>query len=637
MPACAVHWQLRRSPRSSSGDSLSATDQAIIWTSNWLSETANDGNHWGGIKYAWVGHDRIRHAVAPISLSPDGRWVMLVEPGRATVWDTATRQIRATTPFTGVFQNMLFATDNAWLVTSQGATVQLQNVLHAQTVTWQGPSPLKSIVLNGPKQLLAAIYPAGIVILHGFDGRVRAKLSQSSEVIDCMFSQAGTLLATNDAQGVVRIWDVATSKERYSIQGLNFQFDQFTFAAGGERLFVRNDTDLQVLNAATGVILAKFDSHKGFGPNLIISPDRSRMVTTNNESTRATLWDISAPTMIKVAELRHQAWIRKVVFNADGALIATAALDGTARLWNAETGDLVKTFSDDSALTDAIFSPDSNFLVTKSENYTVRTWPVSNADPVFTVHDREATADAFHFSGACKKLVVDGEDGLRHVYQLSAQSQQTFSTTAKLGKSVVSLDQQLLVTLCNDHCLQLRKMDSGQLVKTLSFTNTVDQATFSPDGRYLVTLGVDDSVSWEKRGSAVDIWRLPSGEHVAQLPHEGEVRGLGFSPDGRLLATSSIVLRGVSGLINSNVQVWQVADGVLRTVFAGPINVGLDAIAFTDQATVLALYEDGTLHEWPIETAQLVKAACQKLSRNLTEREWLTFVGSATPYRATCP
>jgi WD40 repeat protein len=64
-----------------------------------------------------------------------------------------------------------------------------------------------------------------------------------------------------------------------------------------------------------------------------LSPDGQRLATAAYDGT-AKLWD--AATGQETLTLKgHTAWPTSVVFSADGQRLATADLDGTVRIWDA--------------------------------------------------------------------------------------------------------------------------------------------------------------------------------------------------------------------------------------------------------------------------------------------------------------
>ena len=66
--------------------------------------------------------------------------------------------------------------------------------------------------------------------------------------------------------------------------------------------------------------------------------------------------------------------ITDVGFSADGKRLATASNDATARIWDAVTGESLRTLVEDRAVTSVAFSPDGRFLLTASLDHKGRLW-----------------------------------------------------------------------------------------------------------------------------------------------------------------------------------------------------------------------------------------------------------------------
>ncbi len=66
-----------------------------------------------------------------------------------------------------------------------------------------------------------------------------------------------------------------------------------------------------------------------------------------------------------------------VAYSPDGTKLATGQNDGTVKLWNAETGELLSTFADHDAAVHAVaFHPDGKLLASGARDGTVRVWKV---------------------------------------------------------------------------------------------------------------------------------------------------------------------------------------------------------------------------------------------------------------------
>ena len=78
-----------------------------------------------------------------------------------------------------------------------------------------------------------------------------------------------------------------------------------------------------------------------------------------------------------LAELSgHTRTINDIDISPDGTRIATAARDGTARVWT-DRGELLQILRGHSgSINRAVFSPDGTRLLTTSNDKTARLWPV---------------------------------------------------------------------------------------------------------------------------------------------------------------------------------------------------------------------------------------------------------------------
>ena len=272
--------------------------------------------------------------------------------------------------------------------------------------------------------------------------------------------------------------------------------------------------------------------HSKYLVNATFSPDSTRVVTASADGT-ARIWDASSGD--ELARMSgHEGVVTDAVFSPDGKLVATASGGaGWARVWDAGTGTLTKTIGTRrGALTRAVFSPDGKLLLTAGAG-TPHVWDLASGRRVAALRGRASVVFDAAFSADGKLVFTSGDLAVRVWDTRSGRPRAVLARRLTIpGAAAFSPDGKLIVTAGLDHTARISRTSNGDDVAVLRGHNDdVTAVAVSPDGK-LVASGSGDGTA--------RIWGLRSGKQVAVLQHhtEGLTQVL-FSPDGALLLTAS--------------------------------------------------------------------------------------------------
>jgi WD40 repeat protein len=251
----------------------------------------------------------------------------------------------------------------------------------------------------------------------------------------------------------------------------------------------------------------------------------------------------------------HGGGVSGVAWSPDGKRLAAANVDGTAKVWDAASGQEVLTLSGHNGRVYSVaWSPDGKRLATASEDQTAKVWDVVSGRELLTLHGHNGYVVRIAWSPDGKRLATASLDHTARLWDAeSGQAGLTLRGHKSVVRSVAwSPDGKWLATASADGTAKTWDAVSGKEVLTLSHgpdTRTdVSSVAWSPDGKRLATTSIDGRIR---------VWNTANGEELLTLSgHAGNVESVVWSPSGRWLATASWDLTA---------KVWDVGSG--RPVF----------------------------------------------------------------------
>ncbi|MDX1521829.1 MAG: hypothetical protein R3264_09395, partial [Anaerolineae bacterium] len=227
-----------------------------------------------------------------------------------------------------------------------------------------------------------------------------------------------------------------------------------------------------------------------------------------------------------VSQLPHQAAVVESIFSSDGRWLATRS-GSTVYVWDGITGAPVTQMPHLGPVSSMSFSPDGYWLVTASQNQTVQVWQVSSGREVGRLRHGTPISEV-RFSPNGQQLLSIGEN-VAYVWGLADNPVgKLILTTSSRTVADADISQAVLRLNKAEPPPETRHAVIGQGVVRMLHDAVIETMVISPDGRWLVTAGVD---------GLAQLWDIQAGRALARMPHPGAVSSLIFSHDGQLLVT----------------------------------------------------------------------------------------------------
>jgi WD40 repeat protein/serine/threonine protein kinase len=353
--------------------------------------------------------------VIGVAFSPDGKQVVSCgHDGMLKLWDAATGKDRLTLKgHLGPINSVAFRADGKQLVSgSEDGTLKLWDAVNGQKVP---------------------TFHAGFAI-----------------------SRDGKLTVTHDSQGPpfngpLRVRDVVSGRAIATLQGHQGLVSDAVFSPDQKWLLSAGGGDLAVKlwDASTGKEIHHF---KARGSGLAFSPDNKSIAVTDmmgNDQSRFQLriWDRESGREVHTMEMHTEMFLpqrRDTAFSPDGKRIVSLGSDKSLKLWDAVTGEEIRTFNrpipggldkaaDSWGVNSLAFSPDGKRIVGDLED-ALKVWDAVTGEELLTLRGHTGRVTSVAFSPDGKRIVSAGRDATVRVWEAeSGQETMTLKGHAPLG------------------------------------------------------------------------------------------------------------------------------------------------------------------------------------------------------------
>jgi len=197
----------------------------------------------------------------------------------------------------------------------------------------------------------------------------------------------------------------------------------------------------------------------------------------------------------------HKDCIYSLAFSPDGKLVASGSYDKSLIIWDAQTGQELKTLLDHiDAVFAVAFSPDGKLLTSASQDRTVKIWNVASGERLYTLSDALDGITSFAFSPSGEYLAAAGYDNSIHVWKIDQKEgslvQSLIADQDIILQIVWSPQGKTLITSSADGSIRFRDAVTLDPLDVLNNqSDWVDALAISPDGKWLAAGRYDGTLS----------------------------------------------------------------------------------------------------------------------------------------------
>ena len=266
----------------------------------------------------------------------------------------------------------------------------------------------------------------------------------------------------------------------------------------------------------------------------------------------------TAPPALTIAA--HKDAILDLAFSPDGKTLATCGYDRLIKLWNTETGQLVRELKDHSdAVYGVAFSPDGALLASGSADRAVKVWQVADGKRLYTLSDSTDWIYSVAWSPNGKHLAAAGVDKSVRVWEVTAQGGKlvhaVFAHEAPVVRVMWSGDSQTLYSLSEDGTA--KAWDAGRMVERVVYAKQPEaplSLAVRPDqkqlavGRYDGVLVLLEEATGKEQGQPLPAKPKPPVLNKATPASAVRGQSLRIKLEGQNLDGATEVTAGLHGV-----------------------------------------------------------------------------------------
>jgi WD40 repeat protein len=244
-----------------------------------------------------------------------------------------------------------------------------------------------SIAISKNKQLLSLGHQDGILEVWDIDPNKKYGefIRENNSIWDIIFTDDDKYIYTANSDGRLRKWDINTkiledvyTRHRRTINSAEFSNNGAYLATGSA------DNSIVLWNVIEGEIEDVLESHTDWVTDLAFSPNSKYLVSTSVDK-RVMVWAVPRGYMLRESKyFPSEVWSAEYINNEE---VVLGEASGDLTLWNVETARELRRVKNahSAAIRAIVYSPRSNQIFTASNDGTVKIWDDKSLNLIATL------------------------------------------------------------------------------------------------------------------------------------------------------------------------------------------------------------------------------------------------------------
>jgi len=256
--------------------------------------------------------------------------------------------------------------------------------------------------------IILSIFLINLTFITAQDSLVASLIGHSGAINSIDISPDNKFLISGSKDETIRLWDLTNNSNTKTISNFNYSVKRVKFNLKGDKFLaasfkVFSEYDFLKFKK----IRTKKNSHTTFLETCIYSPNEEYIATSSWRDKTLIIW--KASSLKKQIETPEVTWVDNAIFNKTSTLLISGGHDNIIKLWDVNTGGLIKQFAGhDDWVYDICLSVDEKYIYSASLDKTIKVWDISSGKLIATLKGHSDGVVSLDISKDGKYLVSAG-------------------------------------------------------------------------------------------------------------------------------------------------------------------------------------------------------------------------------------